>query len=134
LRTIKEEMRVRWGETDSAGIAHFTSFFVYFEVAEQKLFRDVLKINPRDKFGPDKIVGLPRVESYCQYFSPARFDDLLEVELRVAALGRTSISYEFSIQNKTSGKLSASGKVKVIAVNESFQSVEIPKEIAELLK
>jgi YbgC/YbaW family acyl-CoA thioester hydrolase len=134
LRTIKEEMRVRWGETDAAGIAHFTSFFLYFEAAEQKLFREILKINPRNRFGPDRIIGLPRVEAYCQYFSPAQFDDLLEVELKIASIERASITYEFSVQNKTSGKLSASGKVKIVAVNDSFQPVEIPKEIAELLR
>jgi YbgC/YbaW family acyl-CoA thioester hydrolase len=127
-------MRVRWSETDTAGIAHFTSFFVYFEVAEQKLFREVLKINPRNRFGPDRIVGLPRVEAYCQYFSPARLDDLLEVELNIASIDTKSITYEFSVQNKTSGKLSASGKVKIVAINESFQPVEIPREIAELLE
>jgi YbgC/YbaW family acyl-CoA thioester hydrolase len=134
LKTIKEEMRVRWSETDAAGIAHFTSFFLYFEVAEQKLFREVLKINPGQRFGQDVIIGLTRVEAYCQYFSSARFDDLLEVELRISAVGRTSITYEFSIQNKTSNKLSATGRVKVVAINENFQPVEIPREIAELLK
>lgn len=127
-------MRVRWSETDTAGIAHFTSFFIYFEAAEQKLFREILKTNPRNQFGPTRIVGLPRVEAYCQYFSPARSDDLLEVELKIASVERTSVTYEFSVQNKTSGKLSASGGVKIVAINESFQPVEIPREIAELLK
>jgi acyl-CoA thioester hydrolase len=127
-------MRVRWSETDTADIAHFTSFFVYFEAAEQKLFREILKINLRNRTSPNSIIGLPRVEAYCQYFSPARFDDLLQVELKIASVERTSITYEFSVQNKTSGKLSASGKVKIVAINQSFQPVEIPREIAELLK
>lgn len=134
MKTIKEEMRVRWSETDSAGIAHFTSFFVYFEAAEQKLFREILKLDLSKQIGPNRIFGLTRVEAYCQYFSPARFDDLLEVELKISLVGRTSITYEFSVQNKTSGKLSASGKVKVVAINESFLPVEIPQGIAELLK
>ena len=134
MKSIKEEVRVRWRETDTAGIVHFTNFFSYFEVAEQKLFREVLKTDFLDPKVKKKIFGLPRVEAYCQYFSPARFDDLLEIELRIGAIGRTSIRYEFSVYNRTSGKLSASGNVKVVAINENFRPVAIPAEMVELLK
>jgi len=59
LKSIREEVRVRWSETDTAGIAHFTSFFVYFEAAEQKLFREVLKTDFSNPPEPRKILSLP---------------------------------------------------------------------------
>ena len=31
-----------------------------------------------------------------EYFAPARFDDELEIDVRVARVGRTSITYEFA--------------------------------------
>jgi acyl-CoA thioester hydrolase len=120
-------------ETDSAGIVHFANFFVYFEAAEQKLLREVLKLDLADR-SQDRILRLPRVEAYCQYSSPARFDDLLEVELNIAVIGKSSITYKFSVFNKTTSKMSASGRVKVVAVDGSFRPVEIPTEILELLK
>jgi acyl-CoA thioester hydrolase len=31
-----------------------------------------------------------------EYFAPARFDDELEIHIRVAKIGRTSMTYEFA--------------------------------------
>jgi len=76
---------------------------------------------------------LPQVEVYCQYSAPAKFDHLLEVKLNVAKIGRSSITYEFSVFNKTSNKISASGKVKVVAIDKDSKPMEIPSEIGELL-
>ena len=133
MRSIKEEIRVRWRETDSAGIVHFSNFFMYFEVAEQKFLREVLKLDLAVA-AQNRVLRLPRVEAHCQYTSPARYDDLLEVELNIAAIGRSSITYTFSILNKTTGKISANGSVKVVAVDQNFKPVEIPPDILELLK
>jgi acyl-CoA thioester hydrolase len=133
MKSIREEVRVRWSETDAVGIAHFTSFFIYFEAAEQKLFREVLKIDFSNLREPRKIFGLTRVEAYCQYFAPARFDDLLEVELKIGKIGNSSITYEFSVFNKTLNKMSASGRVKVVAIDKDFKPMEIPLDIGELL-
>jgi YbgC/YbaW family acyl-CoA thioester hydrolase len=130
---VKDEIRVRWSETDSAGIVHFSNFFVYFEAAEQKLMREILKLDLASA-AQGKVLRLPRVEAYCQYSSPARFDDLLEVELSIAGIGKSSIMYAFSVLNKTTGKISANGRVKVMAVDEAFRPVEIPPNILELLK
>jgi acyl-CoA thioester hydrolase len=133
LKTVKEQIRVRWSETDSAGIVHFPNFFMYFEVAEQKLMREILNLDLAGA-SQSRVLRLPRVEAYCQYSSPARFDDLLEIELSVTAIGRSSITYAFSVFNKTTAKASASGRVKVEAVDENFRPVEIPSEVLELLK
>jgi len=133
LKSIREEVRARWSETDTAGIAHFTSFFVYFEAAEKKLFREILRTNFSNPPETRKIFGLPRVEAYCQYFAPAKFDDLLEVELKIGKIGRSNITYEFTVFNKTSNKISASDRVKVVAIDKDFKPMEIPSEIGELL-
>jgi YbgC/YbaW family acyl-CoA thioester hydrolase len=133
LKSVKEEIRVRWRETDSAGIVHFSNFFMYFEVAEQKLLHEVLKLDLADA-ARSKALRLPRVEAHCQYSSPARFDDLLEIQLDIVAIGKSSITYAFSILNKTTGKVSAHGGVKVVAVDQNFRPVEIPADILELLK
>ena len=133
MRSVKEQIRVRWRETDSAGIVHFSNFFTYFEVAEQKLMREILKLDLAST-AQSKVLRLPRVEAYCQYSSPARFDDLLEVELSIAAIGKSSITYAFSVLNKTTDKISANGRVKVVAVDQNFRPVEIPPDILELLK
>ena len=44
----------------------------------------------------DFATGLVMRASSIEYLAPARFDDLIEVFIRVARIGRTSVTYEMS--------------------------------------
>jgi len=56
---------------------------VYFEGAEEEFYRS-LAFSLADL--RSRGFWLPRVEAFCQYRKPARFDDLLEVEVTVEEL------------------------------------------------
>ena len=85
--------RVEFRETDAAGIAHFTSFFAYMEEAEHALLRQlgtsVVALTEQGK------ISWPRVSASCDYTSPVRFEDDLNIEVRVDHLGKKSVTYAF---------------------------------------
>jgi YbgC/YbaW family acyl-CoA thioester hydrolase len=57
---------------------HFSRFFVYVERAEEKFYRSLgFSLTDLTKKG----FWLPGVEAFSQYKKPARFDQLLDVEL-----------------------------------------------------
>lgn len=83
--------RVEWADTDASGKYHNTAAFRLAEQAETRLL-DALGLL-------DEIYGrLPRVHMSVDLTEPLRFNDEVDVELRVAELGRTSITYEFDIR------------------------------------
>jgi YbgC/YbaW family acyl-CoA thioester hydrolase len=84
---------VEFGDTDMAGIAHFSAFFRYMESAEHAYLRS-LGLSVAMEWEGER-VGFPRVSASCDYLKPVRFEDVLTVTVAVEKLGRTSVTYAF---------------------------------------
>jgi acyl-CoA thioester hydrolase len=86
---------VEFADTDLAGIMHFANFFRFVEVAEHAFFRS-LGASIHSSEGT-RHEGWPRIEVSCKYQKPARFQETLEVCLRIEELRTTSLRYSFAI-------------------------------------
>jgi len=108
---------------------HFSNFFRYFEACEEEFYRSLsLPLTEiRDRFG----VLLPRVEAHCQYKAACKFDELVDVTLRVREVQDKTIIYDFQVIRQSDGKLAAEGFVKCIAVNSGWKAVPLPPEVAK---
>jgi acyl-CoA thioester hydrolase len=100
------ERRVEFSETDAAGIAHFSSFFIYMEQAEHALFRhcgwSIFPTQSEIASPESQIVSWPRVHCACDFKSPAFFEDQLSIDLSIERLGNTSITYRHVIRRESS--------------------------------
>src|SRR5207302_4445039 len=82
--------RVGFSDTDAQGIVYYGRYLPYFDFARVEYHRSLGLMQVE---GPgDFVMRAVHVE----YLAPARFDDLIEVDVRVARIGRTSITYEFA--------------------------------------
>ncbi len=83
--------RVGFSDTDAQGIVYYGRYMPYFDLARVEYHRKLglLRTEPTD---PQFVMRATNVE----YHAPARFDDLIEVDVRVARIGRTSMTYEFA--------------------------------------
>lgn len=129
---FRTSLRVTWVETDAAQVVHYSNYFRFFERAEEEFYRHLgFSFDDAIKYG----VWFPRVEAFCQYKKPARFNDLLEVELTIEELKEKSVKYGFRISDKETGTLVADGYVVVVAADkQTGRSTQIPMEIAEKLR
>ncbi|MCA9195633.1 MAG: acyl-CoA thioesterase [Planctomycetales bacterium] len=127
--------RVEFCETDAAGIAHFSAFLCYMEQAEHALLRAVGWSVTHD-LGDGWHLSWPRVHVECDYAGVARFEDELDIEVRVAKLGNKSVTYHFSFELK--GNRIASGKIVAVccrvASGKPLASVAIPMELLTRLQ
>ncbi len=82
--------RVAWVDTDAGGRIHFTSAFRWAEEAETELMRRVGVLG--EQWG-----NFPRRKVEAEYLQVLRFDDEIEVRLRVENVGRTSVTYAWAI-------------------------------------
>ncbi len=82
--------RVGFSDTDAQGIVYYGRYLPYFDAARVEYHRhlDMLKLETGGEF----VMRASNVE----YHAPARFDDLLEVFIRVSRIGRTSVTYEMA--------------------------------------
>lgn len=124
--------RVQFSETDMAGIMHFSNFFKMMEEVEHAFFRSVgLSVAMQHD---DIHVGWPRVSASCEFFGPVKFEDEVEIRMRVARVGEKSFSYE--VEFFVAGKRVASGKTTSVCCAldvGDVQSIAIPAAIREKL-
>src|SRR5438309_1139395 len=85
--------RIEFGDTDMAGIVHFSNFFRFMESAECEFLRSRGLSVKLDWEG--QAIGFPRVSASCDYVSPARFEDVLDVAVSIERIGAKSVTYAF---------------------------------------
>jgi len=81
--------RVGFSDTDAQGIVYYGRYLPYFDTARVEYERH-LGLLRREAVGKDFVMR----SSTVVYEAPARFDDLLEVFVRIKRIGSTSICYE----------------------------------------
>jgi acyl-CoA thioester hydrolase len=105
------ERRVEFCETDAAGIAHFASFLCYMEQAEHHFLRSVGLTVSQD-LGDGWHLSWPRVHVECDYQGSAKFEDVLQIAVKVLRLGEKSITYGFGFSRNDAPI--ATGKVVAV--------------------
>ena len=124
--------RVQFSETDMAGIMHFANYFRLMEEVEHAFFRSVgLSVSMQHD---DIHVGWPRVSASCDFSGPVRFEDEVELRLRVVRLGEKSLNYE--VDFLLSGKRVALGKMTSVCCAlepQGMRSIPIPAELRRKL-
>jgi YbgC/YbaW family acyl-CoA thioester hydrolase len=124
--------RVQFGETDLAGIVHFSWMFRYMEEAEHAAWR-AAGLSIAEKHSD---LGWPRVAASFDFRSPLHFEDEFEVIVRLAEVGTRSLQYEHTI--KKGDVLIGTGRIKTVctrtSADGSMRAIEIPAEIVQRLR
>jgi acyl-CoA thioester hydrolase len=123
-------IRVRYAETDQAGIAHHSAFLPWFEEGRVELLRSLGK--PYQEFEAEGI-HFPVREVFCRYWAPARFDDILTVSAVVEDVGGASVRFGYRITRGPDGILIAEGHTLHACVNDAGKIKRLPPEVRKML-
>ena len=126
------QRRVEFRDTDAAGIAHFSVFFVWMEQAEHEAMRYVgMSVMERDAE-----ISWPRVSAQCDYTSPAFFEEVVDVRVTVNRLGRKSVTYGFDFH--CGGRAIARGQITTVCCDITtvgqLKAIPIPPSMADQLR
>jgi len=88
--------RIEFSDTDLGGTVHFSRFFVFMETAEDEFLRSLGA--GFDMRHGNREMGWPKVAASCDYVSPVRYGETLEIHLRVAKVSNRTVSYEFDFR------------------------------------
>jgi len=93
--TFSHSLRVRWAEVDRQGIVFNGHYLLYFDIGITEYWRAIGYPYPDALLaeGSDMFVKKATLE----YHGPAHYDDLLDVLVRVARIGRTSLQFLLEI-------------------------------------
>jgi acyl-CoA thioester hydrolase len=83
--------RVGFSDTDAQGVVYYGRYMPYFDLARVEYHRQFgqVRVDPGDR---QFVMRAMTVE----YHAPARFDDPIEVDVRISRIGTSSVTYEFA--------------------------------------
>ena len=119
-------LRVRWTEVDMQGVVFFGHYYAYFDLGMTEYFRALGYPYPHAFV--DATTDVFTKHSECEYHGSARYDDCIDVAVRVARMGRSSLSMAFRI-TRGADLLTTGGIVYVFADPNTRESTPIPEAL-----
>ncbi len=128
---FNHKLRVRFGETDLQGIVFNGNYLTYYDVAWTEYFRALgLDYKNMIQTGLDTVLARTTME----FKAPAHFDEILEVYVRVSAVGNTSLTFEFEIYREGEEVLIGSASSLYVCIDpKTLRPVRAPDHLRELI-
>lgn len=125
--------RIRYSEIDGQGVVFNAHYLTFFDTAITEYFRQL----PFDYQAQVEKTGndFHTVRTVVDYKAPVLFDEDIEVFVRAARIGRSSLSLALEIYGKDSDQLRNSGEVVWVNTDQGTgKSVPLPAELIDLLR
>lgn len=122
---------VRWSDVDVSGIIRWSAYTRFVELAETELFRALGY--PYATLWDSLDIWLPRVQAHFDYRSPVRLDDLVDIEVWVGRIGRSSMRFQFLLR-RPDGEVAAEAYLVTVAISRSdSQPVAVPQALLDAM-
>jgi acyl-CoA thioester hydrolase len=129
-------IRVRYAETDQMGVAYYANYFIWCEVGRVEMLRQLGFEYKQMEIEHSCL--LPVVEANCRYKSPARYDDQVTIETRVAALRTSVIKFVYRLLAQRNGEaepvLLAEAETVHVVVDRNLQKCALPEPYFSVIR
>jgi acyl-CoA thioester hydrolase len=121
--------RVGFSDTDAQGIVYYGRYLPYFDLARVEYHRHL------ELLGGDPGHEFVMRASSVEYHAPARFDDLIEVFVRTARIGRTSVTFENAAYRVDDDVLMVTASQTLVLVDlDERKACPIPESYVEQVR
>ncbi|WP_230632814.1 acyl-CoA thioesterase [Paenibacillus athensensis] len=140
-RWFRQQVRVRYEETDQMGVVYHANYLIWFEIGRTELIRQIGY--PYHRLEEQGML-LPVVEAELKYKRPARYDDVISIYTRIETLKgiRIGMAYEIRREEELAapweegseprGELLVVGSTLHTFINKDWKFVNAEKEAPEL--
>lgn len=130
----RQEIKVRFSDTDPAGVMYFPRFLDTFHGVFEDWFDDELKM-PYRWMLEDTRCGFPTVSVDVDYRAPFRFGETMEVELVVSSLRDKSFACTYNARLKGDERVLVRATMTVATVDlDQFKAIPIPPKLRRALE
>ena len=111
------------------GVVYYANYFVWFEVARADLLRSLgWTYREMEHAG----VALPVIEAHCDYLSPARYDEEMEVRAKGRMLSPVRMEFTYEVVRREDQIVAASGRTVHAALDPAGKPCRLPDRIRQL--
>jgi acyl-CoA thioester hydrolase len=120
--------RVQFSDTDAQGVVYYGRYMPYFDQARTEFHRHLGRVHLGDVDFAMRAVTV-------EYVAGARFDDLLEIFVRVERIGTTSITYDHAVHRVDDDALMATAKATLVCIAlDERKAVPVPDAFREQIE
>ncbi|MCX7156635.1 MAG: thioesterase family protein [Rhodocyclales bacterium] len=128
---LRYPLRVRWAEVDPQNIVFNGHYLTYFDVGITEYWRGIGLPYPEGIAGTGG--DLFAVRSVINYHGSARFDEIIDICVRAAKLGNSSMTFEMGIFRE--GERLISGEIVYVNADpESKTSRPLPDKLRKAIE
>jgi acyl-CoA thioester hydrolase len=119
--------RVWFSDTDAQGVVYYGRYMPYFDHARTEYHRHLgLRFEPTS----DMAMRASNVE----YSAGARFDDLLEVFVRVSKLGTTSVTFDLAAYRVVDDLLMCTANQVLVFIDAERRKTAVPDDYRAIIE
>jgi len=115
--------RVSWNDCDPSGLIRYQAAFDWFVDAEVEFLRS--------RGMQHMFERMPRVAARSEYRIPLRYDDLVEIDVSIAEIGRSSVTYDYVA--RVGGRDAVTASVTCVHVSDG-RAASIPDDVRTALQ
>jgi acyl-CoA thioester hydrolase len=125
------EFRVRYAETDQMGVVYHANYLVWCEIGRTDLIRQLgTSYAELERDG----VALAVIDAAVRYHSAARYDDLIRVRTIVTDVKSRTVSFDYRIEDATTGLRLASASTTLASLNREGKLVVLPAHVRKAME
>ncbi len=121
---------VKWGECDPAGIVYTPKVLDYAMEIVEAWYREVVGVSWL-KLNREMAMGAPTVRVELDFFEAPYPDQDIVIDLRVAKLGRSSITFVVTGRNEGGGDLFRAKLISCFVSKPAFKSTASPDQFRD---
>lgn len=124
---FRTPIKVCFADIDNAGIVYYPRFLHYFHLAIEEFFGSELGVEYADALHERKVL-LPTVHVEADFRRKLKFGDLIEMEVRVLDIGRSSVTWGYrGYRGGGEDELVVEGSNVTVCVHpDTFEKMPVP--------
>ena len=130
MRAHTIRFRVRYHEVDRQDVVYHGNYLSWFDMGRTELLRE-LGTPYREMEDRGSLLVVTRAS--IRYLAPARLDDLLRLETRLARFTPARLTFEYELFREKENRLLTQGSTELACVDRQGKIRRLPAEIAALL-
>ncbi len=128
--SFSTNIRVRYAETDQMGYVYYGNYATYYEVARVEMLRSLdFSYKALEASG----VMMPVLELKCKYIRPAKYDDLLTINVKIEQKPTTRMIFKYEVFNQENTLLNIGETTLVFIAMKTAKVSEMPTVMKDLL-
>jgi acyl-CoA thioester hydrolase len=128
-KPFKHQLRVRYQETDQMGVVYHANYLNWLEIARTEWIRELgIPYSELEEKG----LLLPVTDVQMKYIQPARYDDVIEIHLRIVDFSYVRLGFDYDVYRSNDNLLLLTGTTRHVWVNRDWKPVRLNRMLPEL--